>query len=158
MVVKDAQILTYNEDMETGAYIKTWVGKPIPQSNYESAGQPRGGGWGTVTNILFENFVIHGAKIAAAITGSSGDNGTAAGTSLLEVSNIVFANFTGYTTGGKGNRTASVSCSKVKPCYNISFKNVSLASSEGGIEYPPQGTCTYNEIGGVRGLVGTGCT
>jgi galacturan 1,4-alpha-galacturonidase len=45
VTIKDANILTYNLDMEDGAYIKTWVGALVPQSSYESAGQPRGGGW-----------------------------------------------------------------------------------------------------------------
>lgn len=31
VVVKDANILTYNDDMENGAYIKTWVGALVPQ-------------------------------------------------------------------------------------------------------------------------------
>lgn len=45
VIVKDAQILTYNDDMETAAYIKTWVGELVPQTSYESDYQPRGGGW-----------------------------------------------------------------------------------------------------------------
>jgi galacturan 1,4-alpha-galacturonidase len=31
--------------MEDSAYIKTWMGGLVPQSSYESAGLPRGGGW-----------------------------------------------------------------------------------------------------------------
>lgn len=45
VIVKDAQILTYNDDMESSAYIKTWVGELVPQSSYESDYLPRGGGW-----------------------------------------------------------------------------------------------------------------
>ena len=45
VLVKDAQILTHNNDMHNSAYIKTWVGDLVPQSSYESAGLPRGGGW-----------------------------------------------------------------------------------------------------------------
>lgn len=45
VIVKDANILTYNEDMENGAYIKTWVGELVPQDSYESNYEPRGGGW-----------------------------------------------------------------------------------------------------------------
>lgn len=45
VTVKDAKILTYNKDMHGSAYIKTWVGELVPQSNYESADLPRGGGW-----------------------------------------------------------------------------------------------------------------
>ena len=45
VLVKDANILTHNNDMEDGAYIKTWVGHLVPQSSYESNYLPRGGGW-----------------------------------------------------------------------------------------------------------------
>jgi hypothetical protein len=98
---------------------------------------------GVVQNIRFENFFIQGATIGAAISQGSGDNGSYAGTSLMEVSNIAFVNFTGYTQGGKGNRTASVSCSKVHPCFNIAFQNISLADAANGTETTAQGTCSY---------------
>jgi galacturan 1,4-alpha-galacturonidase len=45
VVVKDVNILTHNDDMENGAYIKTWVGALVPQTGYESDYLPRGGGW-----------------------------------------------------------------------------------------------------------------
>jgi galacturan 1,4-alpha-galacturonidase len=45
VTVIDAKILTNNQDMENGAYIKTWVGALVPQTGYESDYQPRGGGW-----------------------------------------------------------------------------------------------------------------
>lgn len=45
VVVKDVNILTYNDDMKNGAYIKTWVGELVPQDSYESEYKPRGGGW-----------------------------------------------------------------------------------------------------------------
>ena len=51
-----------------------------------------------------------------------------------------------------------MSCSEVEPCYDLAFKNVSLASSEGGVQFPPQGTCTFNKVSGVRGLIGAGCS
>jgi galacturan 1,4-alpha-galacturonidase len=52
VLVKDAQILTHNNDMHNSAYIKTWVGDLVPQSSYESAGLPRGGGWYVLFPIL----------------------------------------------------------------------------------------------------------
>ena len=108
-------------------------------------------------NVRFENFFIQGATIGAAISEDSGDNGSYPGTSLMEISNIVFVNFTGYTQGGKGNRTASISCSNVHPCFNIAFQNVSLGDSANATEIPPQGTCSYIAPGGVTGLNGAGC-
>ncbi len=61
----------------------------------------------------------------------------------MEIFNIAFVNFTGYTIGGKGNRTASISCSKLHPCYNIAVRNIRLASAANATQYPAQGTCSY---------------
>lgn len=103
--------------MTNSAYVKTWIGVLTPQASYESAGLPRGGGWGSVRNILFSNFQVFGADGGPAISEDSGDNGTFPGTSLMEISNVAFVNFTGYLSGKeKKNVTASVSCSSVHPC------------------------------------------
>jgi galacturan 1,4-alpha-galacturonidase len=170
-VVKDANILTHNADMEDSAYIKTWVGVQLPQASYESAGLPNGGGWfvnilvnlklnladkhrGTVQNIVFENFFVQGAGIGPAITQDNGDNGSFVGSSLMEVSNIAFVNWTGYVNAGTNLRTASVSCSKVHPCFNIAIKNVTLAPSINATETPAMGTCQFTATNGVSGLVG----
>lgn len=45
VIVKDANIKSYNDDMHNSAYIKTWVGELSPQDDYESEYLPRGGGW-----------------------------------------------------------------------------------------------------------------
>ena len=149
------RIVRYNNDMETSAYIKTWVGKLVPQSSYESAGQPRGGGWGSVQNIRFENFQVEGADVGPAITQDSGDfkNETYDGTSLLEVSNVAFVNFTGYTNT---NRAASVSCSAVKPCFGITVEGLDLTVNDTGVMGAER--CKFIRPGGVYGLNGTGCT
>ena len=44
-VIEDVNILIRNTDMHNSAYIKTWMGASIPQSSYNSAGLPNGGGW-----------------------------------------------------------------------------------------------------------------
>ncbi|RDW88212.1 putative extracellular exo-polygalacturonase [Coleophoma cylindrospora] len=139
ITVKDAKILTYNKDMEDGAYIKTWVGALVPQSSYESAGLPRGDGWGVVKDILFENFYLQGPAIGAAITQDSGNNGSFSGTSNMTISNVTFRNFTGYVASST-NRTASVSCSTVHPCSNITFEDIHLAPSINGTETGAVGT------------------
>ena len=85
--------------------------------------------------------------------GDSGNNGSAAGTSNLLVSNIAFVNFTGYLTGSS-SRTASVSCSSRNPCYNIVMKDVKLGASN-QTSSPRQGatgSCKYVEPGGVLGI------
>lgn len=151
------QIITYNNDMETSAYIKTWVGALVPQTSYESDYLPRGGGWGSVRNILFSNFNVQGANAGPTITQDSGDNGSYPGTSLMEISNVAFVNFTGFLSGEeKNNRTASVSCSTVHPCYNIAIENVTLTTA-GNSTSLGTSSCSYIVPGGVRGLNGTGC-
>lgn len=72
----------------------------------------------------------------------------------MQLSNITFQNFHGYTQDGKGNRTASVGCSKVFPCFGILLEDVRLASSANGSEVQATGTCSYTAPGGVVGLVG----
>ena len=108
-------------------------------------------------NIRFENFYVEGANIGPDITQDSGDNGSFPGTSKMEISNIAFVNFTGYIEGGKGNRTAAISCSDVHPCFNIALQNISLAVNATGTPEPAQGTCSYIASGGVTGLTGSGC-
>jgi galacturan 1,4-alpha-galacturonidase len=75
----------------------------------------------------------------------------------MEISNIVFVNFTGYTLPTK-NATASISCSAVHPCFNIAFQNVSLAASANGTETEAYGTCEYTALHGVTGKIGPGCS
>ncbi|KAG9721029.1 pectin lyase-like protein, partial [Aureobasidium melanogenum] len=163
IVVDDVKIVRWNEDMHGSVLIKTWVGALVPQDPsangyYENAGQPRGGGWGSVRNAQFSNFRVEGADAGPTINQNSGDNGSYAGTSLMDVSNIVFANFTGWLSGKESkNRTASVSCSKVHPCFNIAFKNVTLTTAENSTS-TGTGSCSYISAGGVHGLSGSGCS
>lgn len=157
VLVKDANILTHNNDMHNSAYLKTYMGALVPQASYESAGLPRGGGWGVVQNIRFENFFVQGAAIGPAISQDTGDNRSFVGTSLMEISNIAFVNFTGYVVSTKGNRTASISCSDVHPCFNIALQNVSLAPQANASGTSAQGTCQFVAPNGVTGLTGSGC-
>jgi hypothetical protein len=138
--------------MHNSAYIKTWMGGQVPQSSYESAGKPNGGGWGSVRNILFSNFELYGAGMGPAISQDSGDNGSYAGTSKMSVSNIAFVNFTGYLDRNS-DVVSEVSCSNVHPCYNIDFDNVVLYPTENSTT-PGTGTCKYTADGGVHGLDG----
>lgn len=139
--------------MHNSAYIKTYMGGLVPQSSYESAGEPNGGGWGSVENILFSNFDIQGASAGPAITQDTGDNGSYAGTSLMSISNVAFVNFTGYLYGVTTDRIASVSCSDVHPCYNIDFQNVDIHPSQNVSTYGNV-SCAYVATDGVHGLSG----
>ncbi|KAF2790444.1 glycoside hydrolase family 28 protein [Melanomma pulvis-pyrius CBS 109.77] len=154
VLVDDVHVIRYNEDMHNSAYIKTWVGVPVPQSSYESAGLPRGGGWGNVSNITFSNFRVEGADGAPAITQDSGNNGSFGGTSKMLVSGVSFLNFTGWLNGN--GRMGSVSCSKAELCFGVRFENVELRNGKNGT-VNVNGTCKYVKEGGIRGLVGSGC-
>lgn len=138
--------------MTNSAYIKTWIGALVPQSSYESGGVPRGGGWGSVRNVLFSNFNVQGAGAGPAISEESGNNGSYSGTSLMEISNIAFVNFTGWIDTSKSH-TSEVSCSSVHPCYNIEFDNVVLFKGQNSTALGT-GTCRYVAPGGVHGLAG----
>ncbi|KAK6837075.1 hypothetical protein RU639_001641 [Aspergillus parasiticus] len=158
IIMRDVHILSYNEDMKNAAYVKTWVGELVPQDPskngwYESGGKPRGGGWGNVTNIRFENFHVEGASAGASINQNSGDNGSYAGTSKMLVSDVTFVNFTGYISN---SNSGSVSCSKRYPCYNIAFEDFSLAQGSNGTATNATGSCSYIKPGGVIGLNGCG--
>jgi galacturan 1,4-alpha-galacturonidase len=109
---------------------------------------------GVVQNLRFENFHVEGAASGPSITQGNGDNGSYAGTSKMEISNIAYVNWTGYIEGGKGNRTASISCTNVHPCFNIAFQDVSLAIAANATENPAVGTCSYTAPNGVSGLIG----
>jgi galacturan 1,4-alpha-galacturonidase len=143
--------------MHNSAYIKTWVGTPLTQKkdSYESAGVPRGGGWGNVRNITFSNFNIEGADVGASITQDNGNDGSHGGTSKLEISKILFENFRGYLSGR--STIASINCSKVKPCKGIEFRNMKIKESKGG-EGIGEGKCKNVQKGEVKGLSGSGCS
>ncbi|CAK7202401.1 hypothetical protein SEUCBS139899_005124 [Sporothrix eucalyptigena] len=76
VVVSDVYLNARNGDMHNSAYIKTWIGEAIaqPHGGYESSGLPNGGGFGSVTNILFANFLLDGAGNGPAIDQDSGNN------------------------------------------------------------------------------------
>ena len=152
--IDDAKIIKggAQDSIGQGAYIKTWVGELVSggDRDYESDYQPRGGGWGGVRNMLFSNFQLFGAGGGGIVTQNSGDNGTAAGTSNMLVSNVAFVNFTGYLDDS--NELGSVSCSRRQPCYNIDYKNVTLYTSENRTELATEVSCALNEPGGVHGV------
>ncbi|KAL4913088.1 pectin lyase fold/virulence factor [Aspergillus aurantiobrunneus] len=134
-----------------GTYIKTWMGRLVPQpDDYESEYLPRGGGWGVVRDITFSNVDVGEAQRAVVITQDNGDDddGSFAGTSKMEISGVRFANYTGVL--GTGN-TVTVSCSEVNPCFDVGFEEWEVLG-EDGEEIP--GECKWTEEGGVVGLDG----
>ncbi|OAA64229.1 glycoside hydrolase family 28 protein [Niveomyces insectorum RCEF 264] len=170
VVVRDVRILARNKDMHNAAYIKTWVGEAVPQprASYESAGQPNGGGHGSVTNVVFANFYLQGAAHGPVIDQDNGNNGSLSGTSNMLISNVAFVNFTGVLSQRNGHhdddsgnsnssRTAQISCSTRQPCYNIDLRNITLQPEPGSPAVGAQGVCKHVAPGGVHGMTGSGC-
>ena len=125
------------------------MGHEVPQEGYESAGVPRGGGWGVVKNVTFENVDVTSATRGLSISQNNGDNGTYAGTSKMEISDVRFKNFHG-TLSNTANAFA-ISCSKVYPCYGLIFSDINQVSTTG---VAVQGTCKWYKSGGITGLSG----
>ncbi|KAL4971245.1 pectin lyase fold/virulence factor [Aspergillus desertorum] len=111
-----------------GTYIKTWVGELVPQpDSYESDYRPRGGGWGVVKDIILEDID---------------------GTSKMEISGVRFVGYSGMLDSS--NRV-TVDCSKVKPCFDISFEGWDVLTQEGE---ELTGRCQWTAEDGVTGLNG----
>ncbi|EIT72715.1 hypothetical protein AO1008_03553 [Aspergillus oryzae 100-8] len=122
------------------------------KDSYDSAGLPRGGGRGNVSNLIFSNFEAQGANIGPTINQNQGDNGSYSGTSRMTVSDIIFANCTGYVTN-EGEVTSTVTCSENHPCYDIYYDNVVLYQGKNASE-PGIGSCKWTTDNGVHGLEG----
>lgn len=109
-----------------------------------------------VRNITFSDFDVQGADGAPAITQDNGNNGNFSATSKMEISHITFADFRGYLSGKKKDLVGSVSCSKVKPCHDIVFRNVKLRTKRDSTSFG-SGHCSNVKPGGIEGLSGSGC-
>lgn len=143
------KLIRYGWDMRWSVYIKTWMGHLVPQDSYESEGEPRGGGWGKVRNLLFSNFELENVSRGPYITQDNGNNGSFSGTSKMEISNVVFRNFTGTLKDAETSRLGDISCSKVKPCFNISFEEMHNLEAAAG-------RCQWTKPGTIFGLPGCG--
>ncbi|KAJ4245750.1 hypothetical protein NW762_013874 [Fusarium torreyae] len=100
------------------------------QDSYENEGKARGGGWGKVRKLLFSNFELQEVSRGPFITQDNGNNDSYAGTSRMEISDIIFRNFTGNLKSSSG-RLGEISCSKEHPCFNISFEGMNLQAADG---------------------------
>ncbi|CCF36834.1 glycosyl hydrolase family 28 [Colletotrichum higginsianum] len=107
----------------SGARIKTWAGPNV--------------GYGFVDNITYKNFWV--ARMDYGIILDScyfniNETTCEQHPSGMNVSNVLFENFTGYTSGIYGNAVAKLTCSTNPDavCHNIKFKNFNVTSPCGG--------------------------
>ncbi|KAF7539031.1 hypothetical protein G7054_g2455 [Neopestalotiopsis clavispora] len=102
-----------------GARIKTWAGPDV--------------GYGFVNNVTFRNFWQAANEYSAFLDScyfNINASTCAAYPSQMNITNILFENFTGYTSGKYGTAVASLTCS-TNPnavCDNIQFKNFNITS------------------------------
>ncbi|KXH63966.1 glycosyl hydrolase family 28 [Colletotrichum salicis] len=107
----------------SGARIKTWAGPNV--------------GYGFVDNITYKNFWV--ARMDYGIILDScyfniNETTCEQYPSGMNVSNVLFENFTGFTSGIYGNAVAKLTCSTNPDavCHNIKFKNFNVTSPCGG--------------------------
>nr|XP_036589175.1 exopolygalacturonase [Colletotrichum truncatum]KAF6800817.1 exopolygalacturonase [Colletotrichum truncatum] len=107
----------------SGARIKTWAGPNV--------------GYGYVENITYKNFWL--ARMDYGIILDScyfniNETTCEQYPSGMNVSNVLFENFTGYTSGIYGNAVAKLTCSTNPDavCHNIKVKNFNVTSPCGG--------------------------
>ncbi|KAI1274287.1 family 28 glycosyl hydrolase [Xylaria sp. FL0933] len=102
-----------------GARLKTWAGPDV--------------GYGFIDNVTFRNFYQANNEYSAFIDSCyfNIDAATCAEyPSMMNLTNISFENFSGYTSGKYGLAVASLTCS-TNPnavCENITFKNFTITS------------------------------
>ncbi|KAI1109543.1 family 28 glycosyl hydrolase [Nemania sp. NC0429] len=123
-----------------GARLKTWAGPDV--------------GYGFIDNVTFRNFYQANNEYSAFIDSCyfNIDSKTCAQyPSQMNITNIVFENFSGYTSGKYGRAVAQLTCS-TNPnavCDNIKFKNFKVKSPCGG---DPVVICD-----GIKGDIGIPC-
>ncbi|VUC30103.1 unnamed protein product [Clonostachys rosea] len=148
VTIVNAEMKRYSWDIRWSVYIKTWIGELAYQGDgdYEGGGLPRGGGWGKVRNLLFENFHLKDVSRGPFITQENGRQGGPKGTSKMEISDVIFRNFTGNLLTSSG-KLGEISCSVEFPCSNIHFEDMD------GLEAAP-GVCQWTKPGSIFGLPG----
>ncbi|WYZ39367.1 hypothetical protein EsH8_III_001281 [Colletotrichum jinshuiense] len=107
----------------SGARIKTWAGPNV--------------GYGFVDNITYKNFWVARMDYGVILDScyfNINETTCEQYPSGMNVSNVLFENFTGYTSGIYGNAVAKLTCSTNPDavCHNIKFKNFNVTSPCGG--------------------------
>ncbi|KAI1081683.1 family 28 glycosyl hydrolase [Whalleya microplaca] len=123
-----------------GARLKTWAGPDV--------------GYGFIDNITFRNFWQANNEYFAFIDSCYFNIDTETCEqypSQMNITNIVFENFSGYTSGKYGTAVASLTCSSNPDavCENITFKNFTVTTP-----------CADEPVilcNGIRGDIGVGC-
>ncbi|ROW13219.1 hypothetical protein VPNG_04884 [Cytospora leucostoma] len=127
-----------------GARLKSWAGPDV--------------GYGYMDNITFRNFWQANNEYAAYLDScyfNINASECAAYPSQVNVSNVLFENFSGYTSGKHGRVVASLTCSSNPDavCENVAFRNFTVTSPcGGGAADSAVVVCDH-----ISGDVGAGC-
>ncbi|KAH7024533.1 exo-polygalacturonase [Microdochium trichocladiopsis] len=124
-----------------GARLKTWAGEHV--------------GYGYINNVTFRNFWQAANEYASYVDSCYFNIPTdvcAQYPSKMNLTNILFENFTGYTSGKYGRAVARLTCSSSPDavCENIQFKNFQIETPCGNKE--PVIICD-----GIKGGLGVPC-
>lgn len=104
-----------------GARLKSWAGPNV--------------GYGFIDNVTFRNFWNANNEYTAFLDSCYFNiNATTCSQypSQVNISNVNFENFSGYTSGKYGRAVARLTCSPNAVCENIKFKNFNVTSPCGG--------------------------
>ncbi|KAJ5624052.1 hypothetical protein N7510_000361 [Penicillium lagena] len=132
-----------------GAYIKTWQGEDDSSSSNGDAG---GGGHGLIKNITFKNFEMVNVGLPMQITQCIyTENQNQCNTSKMAIEDVTWENIHGTSTY---NIAASLYCSAVHPCPNVSFKNVDLKTVNSTLGLPMWNTTIQHEVYQCANIIG----
>ncbi|KKA19006.1 Polygalacturonase [Rasamsonia emersonii CBS 393.64] len=130
-------VLVYNISMfnaSDGARIKVWPGVPSEMS----ADLQGGGGLGSVKNVVYDTLYIDNVDWAIELTQCYGQSNATLCTeypSNLTISDIVFNNFSGVTSGKNNPYVGTLVCSSPNVCSNITATNIHAISPIGTNEF-----------------------
>ncbi|GAB1207725.1 hypothetical protein APSETT445_006455 [Aspergillus pseudonomiae] len=123
---------------QNGARLKAWAGKDV--------------GYGRINNITYKNIHIENTDAPVVLDQCYFDIEEAECAqypSQVNVTNILFENISGTSSGKNGKVVADLVCSPNAVCSDIQLKNIDLTSPSGS---PPEIICD-----GVQGDIGVEC-
>ncbi|KAK3688253.1 exo-polygalacturonase [Podospora appendiculata] len=104
-----------------GARLKSWAGLNV--------------GYGFIDNVTFKNFWNANNEYSAFLDScyfNINETTCSRYPSQVNITNVLFENFSGYTSGKYGRAVARLTCSPNAVCENIQFKNFTVTSPCGG--------------------------
>lgn len=123
---------------QNGARLKAWAGQDV--------------GYGRINNITYKNIRIENTDAPVVLDQCYFDIEAAECAqypSQVNVTNILFENISGTSSGKNGKVVADLVCSPNAVCSDIQLKNINLTSPAGS---PPEIVCE-----GVQGDIGVEC-